>query len=294
LDLPLEENGGVYDEKGVYLTGQEFVSFFPIENLTLSQGTIEVWFNPDYDSEGYFENTLDVQSNDGLTFSVARNYKYYPEERIYTHSLISLVAGMDFYATVGLQTSLGGLTLYTNNLSGDDVRNINDIVFDWYTPHHLALTWKYDSSTLNLEMRLYIDNIWIKHVFTPWQGTYDSNLNLILGGSVDPDVFIIQSNSAEAAFQKLKVSNYPIYDFSDREDSTFDINNRIKNNDLFLININNTGFNQYGDKIFPLRIKDIEPGGNVSFDVRFVRPVSRKIPSTLSRKGKIDFRWELK
>lgn len=284
----------VHDGVGTYLNGQEFISFFPIENLTLSQGTVEVWFSPDYDSDGFFENVVELQSNDNTTFNMVKDYKYYPDERIYTHSLISIVAGIDFYATVGVQTSLNGLTLYTNNLSGDEIRDINDVTFNWYTPHHLALTWKYDFSTLNLEMRLYVDNVWVKHIFTPWQGTYDSNLNLVLGGSVDPDVFIIQSDSASAAFQKLKVSNYPIYDFSDRADTSFDIENQVKNNDLFLVNVNDLGFNQYGDEIFPLRIKEIPPGGTANLKVRFARPVGKKIPSTLSRKGKIDFKWELK
>jgi len=298
LDSPLIKRNKFDDivkfNKGVYLNGDEFISFFPIENLTLSKGSIEFWFNPDYDSEGYFENIESLEEVPEVGFQTIKSYKYYYDDRIFTHSLLSIVTGVDFYATVGVQTSFGGLLFYTNNSGSDEIRTINSVEFDWYTPHHIGVTWKYSIDTLTLEMRLYVDGIFVKQLFTPWQSACDSNLNIILGGAVDPDMFIIRSDSACASFESLKISNYFKSDFTDFNESFVDIDYQVKNNDLFSIAINGGGFNQYGAGVFPLRIKNVGPGDTVELGVQFNRPSDRKIPKTLSRKSRVDFKWELK
>jgi hypothetical protein len=275
--------------KSLYLSNNEFVRFYPVDGLTLREGTVEFWLKPDFNSLGLYEHEEFLSEQDEFL----RQYKYYIDERELTHTLLTLISGFDFRGTLAVRSNLNGLIFQTNNAGGDTGGFVSRINFEWDDIMHIALTWKHDVFVQNTHFRVYVNGELYEILNTPWAASVEDNMNLIIGGKADSDIFIITPTSCDAFVDNVKAYNFYKDNFNDRDQERLSDDILVKNNDMIAISVNDGGFSRYGEPSLPLLVKAVPPGGKVKIGVRFIDQ-NRKIPTTLNRKARIEAKWRVR
>jgi hypothetical protein len=275
----------------LYLNNSEAFTIF-LEGLDIATGTVEFWFQPDWDTSGRLSGGRSVIP---AVFRVMR-----PDGKF-----LSL-----FY-----RPNQGFIPMiYDGENLLQFVTSISQYRFERFDTFHVALVWDARGRIVgtrgqNATLVLYIDGEPVFGTTESWESVREGGTSVVFGGEVGQRFAATPDNSTSLLFtavptqpskntasswallENLKIYNYAKSDFSDRFKKGLTRTQLINPSEMVEISVSGTGpFYGAGSAELPLSIPNVSPGDSATIYIR------TNIPKTLTgdenRDASLLVRWK--
>jgi hypothetical protein len=250
--------------KGLYLTGNDYVSC-PLSNFSMSKGTVEFWLRPDYTSAG-----MDF-------FNIFKNRSLFTVSNVDNDVLGVAITISGFSIYFGRIED----TLTTYYLTDLDI-NIDELIHFAFVYSNTGKHISSDGSTI----RLYINNILVTKIVSPWVLGDNKHCKFTIGGqspmAIKESSPSMDSSSISGIISDFKIYNYCKTDFYDSINNIPDVYKDVlvKPSELISISKDNLTYYNVGDDGIPFLFEKVPNGNSVPIYVK------SNIPKGLTYKEK--------
>lgn len=278
--------------KALYLNNNELYTIF-LEGLDISTGTVEFWFQPDWDTSGKLN--LDTSIIPAL-FRIMR-----PDGKF-----LSL-----FY-----RPNQGFIVMiYDGNQLLQFVTFVSAYRFTKFQTFHVGLVWDAQrrisgAGGQNASITLYIDGNPVYGSDVTWDAIKEGGASVILGGEVgqlfaatpdNPTAILFTAVPTASArntastwglIENIRIYNYPRSDFSDINLQDPVRNQLLTPSEMIEISISGTldSFVELGSSQLPLVVRNISAGNGVTVYIRTILP--KNLTGDESRDASLLVRWK--
>lgn len=242
----------------LYLNNSETFSIF-LDGLDLSVGTVEFWFQPDWDQTARIDRLRNILPS---IFKITR-----PDGKF-----------MSFF----YRPSEGFVTVIN---AGDEVlqfkSDVSKYLFQPFDNIHVALTWDVFGRMppTGATMRLWINGKVVYATNRVWSGLREGGATVMFGGEVGqavaatphnetaitftPVPTLPQTNTASswALLENIKIYNYAKTNFSDINQRDISRSQLVKPSDMLQISLDDVNFYSSGSDNLPLVVQNVPPDG---------------------------------
>ncbi len=258
------------------------------EGLDLSTGTVEFWFQPDWDTGGR------VQSSRSIVPAIFRIMR--PDGK---------------YLAFFYRPNQGFIGLvYDAARLWQFVIPISTYRFEPYDTFHVAVSWDHRAliAPFNTSFEVRIDNRLVYGTDKQWDALRQSGSSVVFGGEMGqkfaaaplndtaltftpvPGIPIKNTASSWALIENLKMYNYAKTDFSDRLSADLDRTQLLNPSEMIEISLDNINFEAVGSDQLPLVVRAVPDSSSVTTYVRTILP--RDLTGEESRDASLLVRWK--
>lgn len=271
----------------LYLNNSETFTIY-LEGLDLAVGTVEFWFQPDWDITGRIDRLRDIMPS---IFKITR-----PDGKF-----------LSFY-----YRPAEGFTAVIN--AGNEVLQFKSrfapYAFEKFDTMHVALVW--DSlgriPPNGATMRMLVNGENVFATTRTWAGLREGGATFMFGGEVGQALAAVRHNdtaltftavpslpqtntaSAWALLENIKVYNYAKTDFSDINNRDLTRTQLLKPSEMLQVSLDGINWYSSGSDNLPLVVKDVPPGGEATVYMRSNIP--RDITGDEERDASLLVRWK--
>jgi len=276
----------------LYLNNSEAFTIF-LEGLDIATGTVEFWFQPDWDSSGRLE-----------------------ADRPIIPALFRIMRPDGKFLSLFYRPNQGFIPMVfdgTNLLQF--VTSISQYRFEKFDTFHVGLVWSAQGNIdgpkgQNATLALYINGAPVFGTEQSWDSVRESGATVVLGGEVGQRFAATPDNSTALLFtavptqpakntasswgliENLKIYNYPKSDFSDRFDKEITRTQLVNPSEMIEISISGTpgSFFGVGSDQLPLSVLNVPAGESVTAYIRTIIP--RELTGDENRDASLLVRWK--
>ncbi len=274
--------------KGLYLNNSEVYTIF-LEGLDISTGTVEFWFQPDWDTAGK------IGAGNPIIPGIFRIMR--PDGKFLS---LFYRGGKGFVIMIN-----------DGNQSLQFVTNISEYRFTKFKTFHVAIVWDVlRLSGTGATMAMYIDGEQVYGSDITWDAPSEGGASVVLGGEVGQRLAATPDNATSIVFtavgtqparntastwgliENLRIYNYPRTDFSDRNLQDPVRTQLLTPSEMIEISISGTldSFVGVGSSKLPLIVRNVASGDGVTAYVRTILP--RDLTGEESRDASLLVRWK--
>ncbi len=276
----------------LYLNNSEAFTVF-LEGLDIATGTVEFWFQPDWDTSG----------------RLAGNRSIIP-------ALFRIMRPDGKFLSLFYRPNQGFVPMiFDGKILLQFVTNISDYRFERFDTFHIALVWSAQGGIdgprgQNATLVLYIDGEPVFGTDESWDSVREGGASVVFGGEVGQRFAATPDNSTALLFtavptqpskntasswallENLKMYNYAKLDFSDRFDKEITRTQLVTPSEMLEISISGTpgSFFGVGSDQLPLSVLNVPAGGDVTAYIRTIIP--RDLTGDENRDATLLVRWK--
>jgi hypothetical protein len=274
----------------LYLNNSEAFTIF-LEGLDIASGTVEFWFQPDWDSGGRLA-----------------------EDRSIIAAIFRIMRPDGKFLSLFYRPDQGFIPMiYDGKNLYQFVTNVSQYRFEKFDTMHVALVWDAErrvrSSTAdNASLALFINGKPVFGTDETWDAVREGGASVVMGGEVGQRFAATPDNSTALLFtavptqpskntasswallENLKIYNYPKTDFSDIYDEDLERIQLVNPSEMLEISIDGVNFVGVGSAELPLTVQDVPAGGSVTVYIRTIIP--RNLTGDEKRDASLMVRWK--
>ena len=258
------------------------------EGLDLSTGTIEFWFQPDWDTGGRLQ-----------------------EDRPIIPTIFRIMRPDGKYMGFFYRPNQGFIgVVYDTSKLWQFITTVTEYRFEPFDTFHVAVVWDHKSriAPFNSSFAIYIDGQPVYGTDKTWAALRQPGASVIFGGEMGqkfnaaplnstaltflPTPSLPEKNTAScwALIENLKMYNYAKTDFSDRLDRDIKRTQLLTPSEMIEISLDNSTFVGVGSEQLPLVVQDVPDGITVTIYVRTILP--RDLTGQEKRDASLLVRWK--
>jgi uncharacterized protein YkuJ len=271
----------------LYLNNSETFTIYT-DGLDISTGTIEFWFQPDWDTTARVDKSRDIVPS---IFKILR-----PDGK---------------YMTFFYRPSVGFITIVNDRkrLYRFQTR-LRHYSVNRYEPMHIAVVWDTLGriGATGSTLQVYINGETVYGTTLSWDAIREGGATLMFGGEVGQGIAatphnetattftavptLPQDNTASswASLENIKIYNYAKTNFDDRNDRELSRTQLLKPSEMLEISLDNTTWHGVGSDSLPLVVPGVESGQEGTVYVRSNIP--KDITGDENRDASLLVRWK--
>lgn len=274
----------------LYLNNSEALTIF-LEGLDIASGTVEFWFQPDWDSGG----------------RLASNRPIIP-------ALFRIMRPDGKFLSLFYRPNQGFIPMiYDGQNLLQFITNVGQYRFEKFETMHVALVWDAqrrvrNASGDNASLALFINGDAVFGTDETWEAIREGGATVMFGGEVGQKFAATPDNSTALLFtavptqpakntasswgliENLKIYNYPKTDFSDRNSVGLDRIQLVNPSEMIEISVDGINFAGVGSADLPLVVEDVIAGGSVTAYIRTTIP--KGLTGDENRDASLLVRWK--
>ncbi len=274
----------------LYLNNSEVFTIF-LEGLDIGTGTVEFWFQPDWDTGGRLA-----------------------ADRPIIPALFRIMRPDGKFLSLFYRPNQGFVTMISDGVNLlQFVSNVSLYRFERFETFHVALVWSSDrqvrtQSGGNASLVLYINGEPIFGTDQTWESVGAGGATVMFGGEVGQRFAATPDNSTSLLFtavptqpakntastwgliENLKIYNYPKVDFSDINTADLRQTQLTTPSEMIEISIDGTNFFGVGSDQLPLSVQDVSSGESATVYIRTNIP--KDLTGDENRDASLLVRWK--
>jgi hypothetical protein len=274
----------------LYLNNSEAFTIF-LEGLDIASGTVEFWFQPDWDSGGRLA-----------------------EDRPIIASIFRIMRPDGKFLSLFYRPDQGFIPMiYDGKNLYQFITNVSQYRFEKFETMHVALVWDAERrvrSTTgdNASLALFINGEPVFGTDETWDAVREGGATVVMGGEVGQRFAATPDNSTALLFtavptqpskntasswaliENLKIYNYPKTDFTDIYDEDLDRTQLVNPSEMIEISTDGVNFVGVGSAELPLTVENVPAGESVPVYIRTIIP--RRLTGDEKRDASLLVRWK--
>jgi len=277
----------------LYLNNSEAFTIF-LEGLDLSTGTVEFWFQPDWDTSGLIQ-----------------------KERAVIPSLFKIMRPDGKFLSLFYRPNQGFVPMiFDGEQSLQFVTSVGEYRFEKFETFHVALVWDAERRVSgpegqNASLAFYINGRAVYGSDILWDAVREGGATIMMGGEVGQKLAATPDNATSQVFtptvtqpadntasswgviENLKMYNYPKTQFDDINSPDIERTQLLTPSEMIEIAISGTGpFVGVGSADLPLSVLNVPAGGDVTVYIRTIIPRKEFLTGDEQRDASLLVRWK--
>jgi hypothetical protein len=274
----------------LYLNNSEAFTIF-LEGLDIASGTVEFWFQPDWDSGGRLA-----------------------EDRPIIAAIFRIMRPDGKFLSLFYRPDQGFIPMiYDGKNLYQFITNVSQYRFEKFETMHVALVWDAERRVRsatgdNASLALFINGEPVFGTDETWDAVREGGATVVMGGEVGQRFAATPDNSTALLFtavptqpskntasswallENLKIYNYPKTDFTDIYAEDLDRTQLVNPSEMIEISTDGVNFVGVGSAELPLTVEDVPAGESVTVYIRTIIP--RHLTGDEKRDASLLVRWK--